>query len=231
MIYTASAGTVTGYTVNSSGALNSTVTVTSGLDFFLAVDPSDEYLFASVDDPPGSIAAFTIDSTNGALSSVAGSPFAADPNNTSNCQPGEIVVDPSGNYVYITLFATNQVAAFSIVKPAGTLTPVPGSPFAAGEHPESVIAVNNLLYVGNFGEDTLSGYSIDASTGVLTPLAGSPFQIHGAPMVSDPLGRFLYITGAGGIQVFSIDPTTGALSPIAGSPFPDADVSLITYSY
>jgi 6-phosphogluconolactonase len=231
MIYAAGAGTITGYAVNSMGALNSTVTATSGLNFFLTLDPADQYLFASVDEPPGSIAAFTVDSTTGALSSVAGSPFAADPNNASNCQPGQIVVDPSGNYVYVPLYATNQVAAFSIVKPAGTLTPVPGSPFAAGEHPESIIAVNNLLYVGNFGDDTLSGYSIDASTGVLTPLAGSPFQVHGAQMVSDPLGRYLYITGAGGIQVFSIDPTTGALTPIAGSPFPHAGVTLMTYSY
>lgn len=197
----------------------------SGANLYLAIDPTDQFLFASVTDPPGGVAAFTIDSITGALTAVAGSPFAAVPNST--IQPGQIVVDSSGKFVYVTLVQSSQVAGFSINTPSGTLTPVPGSPFSAGNGPLSLTAVNEFLYVSNLMDGTLSGYTIDSASGMLTPLANSPFPIPAGAITSDIFG-FLFVSGTGGMTSFKVDVTGGALTQV-GSPVPFAGATALTY--
>jgi 6-phosphogluconolactonase (cycloisomerase 2 family) len=198
----------------------------SGANLFLAIDPTDQFLFASVADPPGGVAAFTIDSITGALTAVAGSPFRADPNST--VQPGEIVVDPSGKFVYVTLVQSGQVAGFSITTPSGALTPVPGSPFPAGNGPLSLTAANEFLYVSNAMDGTLSGYAIDSATGILTALADSPFPIRAGAITSDTFGAFLFVSGTGGMTSFKVDVTSGALAQV-GAPVPYAGATVLTY--
>ena len=197
----------------------------SGANLYLTIDPTDQFLFASVADPPGGVAAFTINSLTGALMQVAGSPFRADPNST--VQPGQIVVDPSGKFVYVTLVQSSQVAGFSINTPSGTLTPVPGSPFPAGNGPLTLTTVNEFLYVSNLMDRTLSGYTIDSATGMLTPLANSPFPIPAGPITSDIFG-FLFVSGTGGMTSFKVDVTSGALTQV-GSPVPFAGATALTY--
>jgi 6-phosphogluconolactonase (cycloisomerase 2 family) len=220
VIYVADAGKIDVLQADSTGALKSISgsPFLSGTNLYLTVDPQNRFLFASDDDPPGSVLAFTINSSGG-LAAVQGSPFPA--NSAANTQPGQIVVDTSGSFVYTTLTSTGQVAAFSIstTAPIGALTAVPGSPFAAGSQPLSLATVNSYLYVSNAGDGTISGYSINSTNGVLTPLAGSPFAIRGAALAIDTLGPYLYASGASGILAFSINTQNGKLSPIAGSPF------------
>ena len=197
----------------------------SGANLFLAIDPTDHFLFASVADPPGGVAAFTIDPITGALTAVAGSPFRADPNST--VQPGEILVDPSGKFVYVTLVQNSQVAAYSITTPGGALTPVPGSPFPAGKGPLSLTAVNEFLYVSNLTDGTLSGYAIDFGSGMLTPLANSPFPISAGAITSDIFG-FLFVSGSSGMTSFKVDVKSGALTQV-GSPVPYPGATVLTY--
>jgi 6-phosphogluconolactonase len=197
----------------------------AGTNIFLTVDPLGRFVFASEVDPPGSVAAFTIDATSRALTAVAGSPFPAIPNSVANSRPGEIVVDSTGSFVYVALTGTNQVAAFSIVAPAGALSPVPGSPFPAGNSPLALVAVNNFLYVSNALGGSVSGYSIDPATGVLTPVAGSPFPISAAAFTSNLTGSILYVAGSGAMTAFKIDSATGALTQVgSGVPYPGATV-------
>jgi 6-phosphogluconolactonase len=230
VLYVGDAGKIDALKADSTGALAAIVgsPFSAGTNIFLTVDPNDQFLFASDDDPPGSVLAFTIDASTGALTAVAGSPFATIPGFVGNTQPGEIVVDSTGSFVYTTLFATNQVAAFSIVKPGGALNLVPGSPFAAGTGPYTLITVSNFLYVSNVTDGTVSGYSIDPTTGVLTPLGGSPFAIHAGPFTTNTVGNILYTTASGGLQAFSINSTTGALTPV-GSPVPYAGATVLTF--
>jgi 6-phosphogluconolactonase len=82
------------------------------------------------------ISAYTIDSTRGALSPVAGSPFK-DGNNTSN--PAFGVVDSKGRFAYFSNNGSNDVSAYRIA-PSGALRKIKGSPFAAGTYP-TVISV------------------------------------------------------------------------------------------
>jgi 6-phosphogluconolactonase (cycloisomerase 2 family) len=228
ILYVADAGKIDALQANTAtGALTAIPTspFPSGINLFLTIDPTDHFLFSSVADPPGGVAAFTIDPLTGALTAVAGSPFRADP--ISTVQPGEIVVDPSGKFVYVTLVQSNQVAAYSITTPSGALTPVPGSPFPAGNGPLGLTAANEFLYVSN-GDGTLSGYTIDSASGMLTPLANSPFPISARAITSDTFGGFLFVSGADGMTSFKVDVTSGALAQV-GTPIPYAGATVLAY--
>lgn len=199
----------------------------SGGNLELVVDPSGKYLFAPDLDPPGGVFAFTVDSTSGTLTAVPGSPFAFPAQTVLNSNPLAIAVDSTSHFVYVTLGATNQIVAFSIVSGSGALTPVPGSPFAAGNMPFLLATTGKFLYVTNALDHTVSGYSIDLASGSLTPVAGSPFSFPVGSLVADPSGKFLYGVGVGGISGFNIH-TDGSLTPLAGSPFPAIAPLLLT---
>jgi 6-phosphogluconolactonase len=183
----------------------------SGANSQLAVDPSGKFLYASNDDNLGSVLAYTIGAT-GALTPVPGSPFAIPvPSfNPTSTDPYGIV--DTGSFVYVTLSATNNIAAFSVDRATGALTPVPGSPFAAGNSPAAFGLSRNFLYTVNSGDGTVSGYGIDPSDGALTPLPGSPFGSGGETLAIDSTGKYLYLGTFRGIQGYNIDSATGALT-------------------
>src|SRR5260370_8380919 len=81
------------------------------------------------------VSAYSIGS-NGALTPVPGSPFAAGQN------PGSVAVDPTGKFAYVVNCSNNAssfgaVSAFSI-RSNGAPTPPPGSPFPTGIFPPSL---------------------------------------------------------------------------------------------
>ncbi len=123
-------------------------------------------------------------------------------------------MDPSDHFVYVANDNSNNVSAYAIDSDTGALTPVTGSPFAAGQGSASVAIdpPGKFVYVGNEDDSPggdISGYKIDAATGALTPLNGSPFlpESGGFGVTVAPSGRFGYV-GSGGDQVtaFSIKP-------------------------
>jgi len=129
----------------------------------------------------------------------------------------------------------NTVSAFSAAAD-GSLSPVPGSPFATGGSGGggSVFAANritaavvkNFLFAGNSGSNNVSAFSIDPVTGVLTSVPGSPFAtggvagLNGMSLTTTPDDKFLIVANGTSmnITVFSVA-ANGALSPVAGSPF------------
>src|ERR1700690_4265514 len=71
---------------------------------------------------------------------------------------------------------------YSVNASTGALTPIPGSPFAAGLGALQRITVSpsgKFLYVTNYGSSDISGYKVNGSTGKLTPVPGSPFAAGG----------------------------------------------------
>jgi 6-phosphogluconolactonase len=182
----------------------------SGANQQLAVDPTGRFLYASDDNPPGGVLAFTIDS-RGRLSPVPGSPFPIpDPSFLTSSEPYGIV--DTGSFVYVALSASDRIAAFAVDRATGALTPVPGSPFAAGNSPANFALANHFLYVVNPGDGTVSGYSIDAASGALTPIPGSPFGSGGETIAMDPSGKYLFLGTFKGIQGYDIDPDSGVLT-------------------
>ncbi len=233
-LYVADAGKIDALQVNNAtGALTAVPgsPFTSGTNLYLATDYMNHFVFAADEDSAGGVLAFTINASTGALTAVPGSPFAISSNSSGSMQLGQIVVDPASSFVYVAIPTTGQIAAFSIGS-GGVLTPVPGSPFAAGSGAFAVVTINNspgnnFLYVSNQTAGTVSGYSINSTTGALTPLAGSPFSVPADTIVADGV-EHLYASGPSGMMVFSIATTTGALTQI-GSPVSFAGATALAY--
>jgi 6-phosphogluconolactonase len=145
-----------------------------------------------------------------------------------------------GNFVYTNddITGPNTVSGFSVAS-NGTLTPVPGSPFATGGTGTGVCClsrptignVGNFLFTSNTGSNNVSVFSINAGTGALSLVAGSPFATGGSgdpfgiALSPTPDGMFLMAanSGSNNLTVFSIA-GSGALTPIAGSPFPTLSI-------
>jgi 6-phosphogluconolactonase len=232
-LYVADAGTIDALQVNSETGALSTVPgspFTSGTNSYLTVDPTNHFVFAADVDPPGGIFAFTIDASTGALTPVPGSPFLLGSSVTGPVQAGEVVVDPLGIFVYVTLPATNQVAGFSINTSSGVLTAVAGSPFAAGAGASAMAAtLGEYLYVANPGAGSISGYNINQTTGVLTPLGASPFAAAGVTVLATDGVQEIYASVDGGMTVFNIG-VMGELAA-AGSPVASSAPTALTYVF
>ena len=139
---TAGAGFVFPLAINSTtGAVSFTAgsQVAAGIaPIGIDVDAIDNFLYVANEGdsngPPvvsGSIFAYRINATTGALMPIAGSPFA-----TAGSYPSQIAVDRSCRFLYATNnnvgspgLAADYLLGFSIDPLAGTLTAVPGSPF------------------------------------------------------------------------------------------------------
>jgi 6-phosphogluconolactonase (cycloisomerase 2 family) len=103
----------------------------------IAVSPDGKFVFVAnngdVDTATsGSVSAFSLNASTGALTAVAGSPFTAGPN------PKRLAVDPSGKYLYTTNEDSDNMSAFSINAGSGVLTAITGSPFATNIGSEGV---------------------------------------------------------------------------------------------
>jgi len=221
---------VSAYTIDAtSGAL----TAVTGSPFAaetgpasVTVDPSGRFAYVANGDLGGSnnVSAYTIDAATGALTLVAGSPFAA------GTGPLSVTVDPSGKFAYVAnsgfFGGASNVSAYTIDATSGALTPIAGSPFAAGTGPLSVTVdpSDRFVYVANFSSNNVSAYTIVATSGALTAVAGSPFAATPSPrsVTVDPSGQFAYVAnlGSDNVSAYTIDAATGALTAVAGSPFP-----------
>jgi 6-phosphogluconolactonase len=221
-LYVANSGsnTVTCYTLDSgTGAATAIAGATVTTNFApngVAIDPLAGFLYVSTQfGNGGDLEGFSINAVTGALTPLAGSPFA------SFLATG-LQVHPSGKYIYVSDEAKG-IRAFSI-NGMGALTEIAGSPFPAGNEPfgVSVDLVGRFLYTANFVSNDVSGFSVDANTGKLSPVPGSPFAVGAAPAraVVDTLGLYLYVPDSfdNTARAFSIN-ENGSLSAVPGSPF------------
>lgn len=132
------------------------------------------------------------------------------------------VIDPTGQYVYVTNSVEATVDGFRIDPLTGALTSV-GPAVSAGLGPwdAAVDDTGRFLYVANRGSDDISAYSISATDGTLTPIpasgGGSTTDVGTDPsgIVVHPGSRFLYVVNEGDdtvtralINLSSADATT-----------------------
>ncbi|MHB9020353.1 MAG: lactonase family protein [Halothiobacillus sp.] len=166
----------------------------------------------------GSIGAYRINATTGALTPIAGSPFK------TMDFPNLVTIDPTGTFAYVTTARCEScVSAYRINTSTGALTPIAGGPFAgspfdAGPSPSSITVSpkGTFAYVTN-GDDTISAYRINATTGALTPVTGSPFEAAKSPgaITINPAGTFAYVeSNGGGSSTYAINSVSGALTPV-----------------
>jgi 6-phosphogluconolactonase (cycloisomerase 2 family) len=200
------------------------------------IDPSGKYLLVTNDLSTvlnqGSVSVFSIDSGTGALSEVAGSPVLA------NANPGEILITPSGKFVYVTNKTIGMVTIFTFSNGVLSQLPPGSSPVSSGTGAGglAIDGSGRFLYVANFAGQNpppnqnttgnISGFNIDPNTGELTTMSGSPFTVGNgsgpSAIAVDPSGRFVYATTPGSsfsIWCFAITAANGHLVAATNSPF------------
>jgi DNA-binding beta-propeller fold protein YncE len=99
----------------------------------LAVDNNNAFLFSAEQGAAG-VSVFKISA--GALTKVAGSPFPVV--STGSPQPSFVAVDTSNTFLYVANSGTRNITGYTI-KPDGTLTPLPASPFPLGLGPQWIV--------------------------------------------------------------------------------------------
>ena len=174
---------ITVFSIGSTGELSVTPGSPYGTNpgpYNIAIDPSGAVLYVANENvftASGSsgeyISTFTLDSSTGALTPVAGNPTPATPN-------GLIGIDPTGKFLFVPV--TGGVSVFAINTATGAFATIPGAPFPDGAMPVSVgfDPRSRSVYVVNAGAANISEFSL-ADSGTLTPLPGSPVAVGGIP--------------------------------------------------
>ena len=146
---------------------------------------------------------------------------------TGNAATGDygLAINSKTTYVYIARSGTNGGVAVYSIGSGGALTPVTGSPFAAGSGTFSVVldTTGTYVYAANRTDGTVSGYTIVPGTTTaalsLTSLSGSPYTSGSAVQAlgADSTGKYLLavaVNGGPDLTMYSFDiPVPGKLDP------------------
>ncbi|MGA8430048.1 MAG: beta-propeller fold lactonase family protein [Candidatus Sulfotelmatobacter sp.] len=162
------------------------------------------------------VAVYSIGS-NGTLTPVSGSPFAA------SAAPLNIQSNCAGNLAFVA-DTTPLIDVYSIGS-NGALTPVPGEPFSNGTQDTNgglALSPNNdFLFVSDTFTNDLSSLAV-ASDGTLSQGSGSPFSTSNwtGGMAVTKSGKFLYTSlfTVAEVDARAID-EKGKLAPVPGTPF------------
>ena len=143
--------------------------------FGLSTSPDGKRLYAAHSNNKR-IYAFDINASSGALSAVAGSPFA-----TTGMSPQELYVTPDGGSLYVAEVFGKAVEGFDITPATGALTQIPGTPVTVAGQSDSLAITpdGDSLYqsiLSNPGQ--VEGFGIGA-TGGLSRFDGSPYPSGG----------------------------------------------------
>jgi 6-phosphogluconolactonase len=171
---------------------------------------------------PGWLFGFSVNS--GALAATSGSPYKA------GVKPSALAVDPTGRFVYVTDFASNQLIGYGVYS-GESLSFLVNGPFKSGFEPTAV-AIDprgKFMYVANALDSSVTAYVIDLPTGTpSTAVNVSGSQTNSTDtqpssiLVDPALGRYVY-TGnylGNSISGFRLDPTAGTLKQTQSTPYP-----------
>jgi YVTN family beta-propeller protein len=212
------AGSISMYTINTTGALTFTGTINGvcpGLcaPWSVVVDSSGKFAYVANEgsSAPTSVSMFTINTTTGALTSIGMIPAGG--------RSVSVAVDPMGKFVYVATESDPPGSAggasmYTMDTGTGALTSM--GVIAAGTNPVSVAVdlAGKFAYVANSGSNDVSMYTIKATTGALTSTGTIAAGTKPSSVAVDSSGKFAYVTNSGSNDVSMykiIDTTTGAL--------------------
>lgn len=165
---------------------------------------------------PASISVFSIDTTRGLLTPIAGSPFSFPSLVAGN--PQAMVMSPNASALYVATGISGAVVAFSIAS-NGMPTQI-AAPLAVGANTVgmTIDSKGQFLYAADFANNTISSFTVQ-SNGSLTPVA--TITTHSGPfaLAVNGSGTFLFSAEQGAAVVSSFTINAGTLTPVAGSPF------------
>jgi 6-phosphogluconolactonase len=128
-------------------------------DNALTIDSATTYLYIARSGASSGLAVYAI-GTNGALSGVTGSPFAAGQG------PHSVLLDSTGKYAYVGNLTDSTISGYAIGT-GSVLTPLSGSPYASGSSVDSLARDNSgkyMLAAAGGGSPDLTMYSFDTTT-------------------------------------------------------------------
>ncbi|MGD0600696.1 MAG: beta-propeller fold lactonase family protein [Terriglobales bacterium] len=224
-------GYVSMYTINpTTGALASIGPPVSTNDVgtdSVTIDPFGKFAYVANEglyDTDGSVSAYSIDPTTGALTSTSG---GISGNSPEFCCFTAVAVHPSDKFAYVANGDSfpRSVSMYTINGANGALKYF--GTIAAEGFPTSVVVdpSGQFVYVaaetdsGTPGPGSVSMYAINATTGALTSLGtiatGTMIaESSSNSIVVDPTGAFAYVTNSGSnnVSMYSINATTGVLT-------------------
>lgn len=231
--------TVLGYTVSATtGAITPTSQgpVAAHTGPVRLISDKGGYRLYVINQTSKDLSAYFIYSNDGSLHAVPGSPVAIGET------PNDVVVAPSGDYVYVTTLDSDSNPVSSVyafaVQSDGSLKAVAGSPFSTVSW-AGALAIDpkgQYLYVSSYPQTSttltseVDAFSIKPANGALVHVSGAPFVepnsqycANGAwDVAMHPSGKFLILPNeCEGIVIYQIDRTTGSLTLVSGSPFAD----------
>ena len=171
-----------------------------------------QYLYLPDQNGSGGVMGYSINHTDGGLTPIPGSPFAAPSAVTA------LAADPDakgGRFLFTADFATGDLNVFTINASTGALTLVTGSPFINLGFQPTILKVDgtgNYVYVVGSSHGGTLGFVVDQNAGGLTAMSGSPFAYHASDIQVNPAGTFLLaVNGGNHIDVIPIEQGTGNL--------------------
>lgn len=124
----------------------------------MKTDPQDRFLYGVTSS--GSVVGYAINSGNGAITTITGSPWSTTTGVT------DLEINPAGTYLYVLIGGGSSVYGFSIDQTTGALTALTGSPF-------------------NIGGTTLGDMVIEPSGKYLLAIASGSNEIRRVPINTD----------------------------------------------
>src|SRR5208337_2470236 len=119
---------------HSLGAVSNSPFATGKGPVSLAFDSTGSYVYVS-NYTDGTISAYTLDASSGALRALANSPYTI-----SGTKPNPRQIVTAGNYLYVADHGLNSIDVFSIAAGTGQLTEgVNGSPYATDTGPYAIV--------------------------------------------------------------------------------------------
>jgi 6-phosphogluconolactonase (cycloisomerase 2 family) len=189
-LFVGGAGVINAFTVNVDGSLtvapNSPFTNANGTPTQLVTDGVGKYLYAL---NGSTIAEYSYNQTNGALSPIAGSPFSASMSMVASEKTGAYLLGITGVTSEVSVFTIGAGGALS----GGSQTPTGLPPIFLEVSPNGkfVYTFNQTDFSPQAPSQPMEGYGFNA--GALTALTGSPFTGLDASLGRfDQSGEFLF---------------------------------------
>jgi 6-phosphogluconolactonase (cycloisomerase 2 family) len=176
----------------------------------VAVDPSGRFAYTA-NWGNGTVSAFAINQTTGALTEISGSPFPA------GGAPWTVVVEPTGRFVYVSDNTGIRIYVYAINQSTGALAQIGGSPFAVtgGVAPGAMTVdpLGGFLYVGD-GSNTVYTYAINPNSGALTQASTHLTADNPRDIEVDPVSGYVYVTESNAtVNIYR--QVSGVLTPLA----------------
>jgi 6-phosphogluconolactonase len=233
--------TISSFTINpTTGVLTPTspATVNTGwLPQAIAIDPKGRFVYTANSDD-ATVSMFTINQTTGVLTPTS-------PVTVSTVLPGQplsdpsfITVDPTGQFVYVTVSLSDGAAVFmyTINQTTGLLTPTSPATVQTGGIPFQVVVSPNgkFAYVadnlaGNSTTDAVWEYTVNPNTGVLQPTTPAAIPAGAGPtaIAVDPTNSYAYVVNRqdNTVSMYYLNPATGNLTLNASAANPSGTIA------